>query len=118
MPNLTRQEKWIIIFLAALILVGLGANFIRKTIPGVRPKMTFGPIGRGDRLLLAEKQVNINTAGFRELIKLKGIGVKTAERIIDYRESSGPFFYIEDIQNVKGIGPKKFNAIKECITTE
>ena len=48
-------------------------------------------------------------------MKLKGIGEKTAQKIIDYRVKT-PFNTIEDIQKVKGIGPKKFESMKEHIT--
>ncbi|MFA7327665.1 MAG: helix-hairpin-helix domain-containing protein [Candidatus Kapaibacterium sp.] len=60
-------------------------------------------------------KININTASKVQLMKLKGIGEKTAEKIIDYR-SKTPFNSIEDIQKVKGIGPKKFESMKEHIT--
>lgn len=58
--------------------------------------------------------VNINTAAASELEGLKGIGEKTAQAIIEYREQT-PFEKIEDIKNVKGIGDKKFEDIKDSI---
>ena len=57
--------------------------------------------------------VNINTADVNELATLKGIGPKTAERIIEYRQNNGSFKSIEEIKNVKGIGDKKFENIKD-----
>lgn len=54
--------------------------------------------------LLAE--VDVNTAGFSELQTIKGIGPKTAQKIIDYRTANGPFKNINDVVQVKGIGPK------------
>lgn len=62
------------------------------------------------------KKVNINKATIEELMQIKGIGQKYAERIVDFREKNGPFKNIEDIINVKGIGPKKFELIKNMIT--
>ena len=58
--------------------------------------------------------VNINTASKEELMSLKGIGETTAEAIIEYRKEN-KFTKIEDIKNVKGIGDKKFESIKEDI---
>ncbi len=58
--------------------------------------------------------VNINTASKEELMTLKGVGETTAEAIIEYRKEN-KFTKIEDIKNVKGIGDKKFESIKEDI---
>ena len=60
--------------------------------------------------------MNINTAGSELLQTLPGIGPKTAERIIEYRETVGRFKSIEAIQDVKGIGPKRYERIKALIT--
>jgi comEA protein len=60
--------------------------------------------------------VNINTASSEELQTLPGIGPKTAEKIIQYRQANGPFEKIEDIMNVKGIAQGKFAKIKDKIT--
>lgn len=59
--------------------------------------------------------VNINTATQAELEALPGIGPKIAERIIAYRERRGGFRSIDELLNVKGIGPKKFERIKPFI---
>ena len=63
-------------------------------------------------------KVNINTATVKELVKLKRIGQKVAERIIQYREKEGPFEKPEDIMKVKGIGVKIFAANKDRITVK
>lgn len=56
--------------------------------------------------------LNINTASAKELTTLKGIGTKTAEKIINYRNEH-KFETIEDIKKVKGIGQKTFESIKK-----
>ena len=64
------------------------------------------------------KKINTNKATVPDLVKIKGIGQKYAERIVAYRDKNGPFKTIEDITNVKGIGPMKFEAIKDFITVQ
>ena len=51
-------------------------------------------------------KVNINRASVTELQQLSGVGQKKAEAIIQYREQNGSFKTVNDLQNVKGIGPK------------
>ena len=51
-------------------------------------------------------KININTASVEELTDLQKIGVKTAERIVAYRQAHGPFETVADLKNVKGIGDK------------
>ncbi len=61
-------------------------------------------------------KVNINTATKEELMKIPGVGPKMAEQIIKHREIYGKFKRIEDIMNVKGIGQKKFEKMKNYLT--
>ncbi len=68
--------------------------------------------------VIAEEKINLNTATLEELTKLQRIGPVYAQRIIDYRETYGPFEKIEDLMKVKGIGQKTFGANKDIITVE
>jgi len=63
-------------------------------------------------------KININSAALAELENLPGIGPVLARRIIDYRNQNGPFRTIEDLQNVSGIGAKKYSDIKDMITVK
>lgn len=66
----------------------------------------------------SEDLININTASADELDKLPGIGPSTAQKIIDYRTTNGPFAKIEDLMNVSGIGPSTFEKLKDLITVQ
>lgn len=61
-------------------------------------------------------KLSINTATVTELTTLSGVGEKTAQAIVAYRESHGGFSSVEQLQEVKGIGPAKFSAIAEEVT--
>ncbi|SMB92881.1 competence protein ComEA [Thermanaeromonas toyohensis ToBE] len=73
-----------------------------------------GPVGSGSSKL--QGKVNINTAGLEELDSLPGLGPSLAQRIIEYRQQHGPFQNIEDLQNVPGIGAKRWENLKDLIT--
>lgn len=63
------------------------------------------------------EKVNINTADENTLSEnLTGIGPAIAERIISYRNHYGGFQTIDELKNVKGIGEKIFEKIKDDIT--
>jgi len=60
--------------------------------------------------------INLNRATLEELDSLPGVGPATAQNIIDYREQYGGFAAIEEIKNVKRIGDKTFEKLKDHIT--
>ena len=63
----------------------------------------------------SEPLVSINTAAAEELQTLPGIGPGTARSIIHYREENGLFQELQDLMRVKGIGPGRYEALKERI---
>lgn len=66
-------------------------------------------------LTVNQKIVNINSSLKDGLIKLPGVGPKTAEKIIKYRIEHGDFETKDDLIKVKGIGPAKLKKIKDLI---
>lgn len=63
--------------------------------------------------------VNINTASQEEMVEnLSGVGPTLADRIIEYRETNGGFYSKEELMNVKGIGEKMFEKLKDDITVK
>ena len=60
--------------------------------------------------------VNINTASKAELETLNGIGANKAATIIRYRKENGNFKSMNDLTNIKGIGPKMVKKIGKDAT--
>jgi competence protein ComEA len=61
------------------------------------------------------QKININTAEAWLLESLPGIGETLAQRIVDYRIANGYFQSIEDLKNVRDIGPAVFDKVKDKI---
>lgn len=60
--------------------------------------------------------VNLNTADAAMLDTLPRVGPTMAARIIEWRESNGPFTAVEDLLGVTGIGDKTFEGLRDLVT--
>ncbi|CAN5457615.1 hypothetical protein BH10ACT2_BH10ACT2_03820 [soil metagenome] len=60
--------------------------------------------------------ININSADSKRLEDLPGVGPATATAIIAYRDQHGPFGSVEQLADVRGIGPAKLDAIRALVT--
>lgn len=69
------------------------------------------------RVALLNRPININTANEIELERLPGIGPVLAARIIEERETGGPFISADDLERVPGIGEKKIAAMRDRVIT-
>ena len=82
-------------------LVGLGAG--------------RGAAAAGAASASAGLRVNVNVASASELERLPGVGPALARAIVEYR-AHAPFQKPEDLRNVKGIGDRLFEKLKDQIT--
>lgn len=102
-------------------------NLLKKIDRSCRVQILPAGEGKGKLLLepLAPKTlkvlsvpIDINTASVEELDTLPGIGPKTAQAIVEHRETQGKFGSAEDLLQVRGIGPKKLAAILPHVTVQ
>jgi competence protein ComEA len=100
---MTRRSLW---FLGTVLVLAVA---VLALLPGTAR-------GAASQAPAPSEKVNINTAGVDELVALPGIGKAYAERIVEYRQKNGPFKRVEDILNVRGIGEKTFERIKDRLT--
>ena len=140
MTVFTQKEHFVFQFLIISVAIGLSVGTIRKTYfkPDFPKKIeneiaefkslsfdidesklndTQENLSKSDDIKpkISVKSININTALKKDLLRLPKIGSITAERIIQYRDVFGPFKSIEGLLNIKGIGPKTLDQLKQFI---
>jgi len=60
----------------------------------------------------AQFSLDINKAGWAEFMVLPGVGETLARRIVETRDTGGPFADIEELRRVRGIGPRTLDEIR------
>jgi competence protein ComEA len=111
MINLSRQERFLLWFLAALILSGITINYLLKKLPVTRTFYNCTRIEEQARPIA----LDLNKASQEELERLPGIGPEIASRIIEYRQTHGSFSDISGLRDIQGIGQKKLDSIKQYL---
>lgn len=65
----------------------------------------------------ASLTIDLNTAEAAELEMLPGIGPALASRIVEDRRANGPFRSANDLDRVKGIGPRTIAKLRAFVQT-
>lgn len=60
--------------------------------------------------------LDLNSAGYDELLTLPGIGPSRAERILEYREACGGFRSVDELLQIDGIGTGILEDILDYVT--
>lgn len=97
------MQKRLVFYVMTLVMLAL--------LPAV--VVAGGSSGRA--AVTVQAPLNINRASAAQLIELPGVGKVTAEKIIAYRTEKGLFTSVEDLQKVKGIGPKKLERLRPLV---
>jgi len=121
--SFSKNEKKIIAFLSLFLILGITLKLTGVYNLPNKTKKVNNIDNKFEKLASLYKNtdlkpniININTSSEKELQRLKGIGPKIAKRIVEYRKKNGKFNRIEEIINIKGIGEKKFNIIKDRVS--
>jgi competence protein ComEA len=80
------------------------------------PAMAGKSVEKQASKTMLQGTVNINMADATQLQLLPGIGPKAAESIVSYRGSAGPFKSVDDLVKVKGVGPKTLEKIRPYLS--
>lgn len=64
---------------------------------------------------MAEERIDLNAATVEELDGLPGISQVLAQRIVDHRETSGPYERVEDLMSVAGIGENSVRRLTDYL---
>jgi competence protein ComEA len=104
-PPFPKHPQLPLVLLAAAVLVllayrGYGPRF------AARPSDHFPP---------ASNTVDLNTADKTELLQIPGVGPSLANAILTHRQAVGRFDRVDDLTNVKGVGPKTLDKLRHWV---
>jgi competence protein ComEA len=105
--GIRRGEQFVVGFFVITSFVLMAVHWAQLSGWGLQPV----EIERQHALPL-DYRIDVNMAAWVEWIQLPGIGEVLARRIVDDREMNGPFKSVDDLQRVKGIGPKTVEKLR------
>jgi len=98
------MQKWMI---TALLLASTGLA------SGAKPA---APAKGAADTSAASGTINVNSASAEQIALLPRVGLKLAQKVVEYRKTNGPFKKIEDLMEVKGVGEKLFVVLRPHLT--
>lgn len=121
-----KDRKYDIVFSLVLAAASAGLAFVVGVYAAVHwgiaknPKtiIEYVPVTEKSTTTTVPVSIDLNTATIDDLIKIDGIGEKTAEKILAYREELGGFSFLEQLLDVNGIGETTLNAWRPYLTVQ
>ncbi len=110
----TRRADLSLVNLAAPLADGQQVIVPRKGPTGLAAGGA-GTVGTGVGGASGAK-VSLAMATVDQLDELPGIGPVTAQKIVDWRASHGPFQSVDDLDDVPGIGPARIEQLRDLVT--
>ena len=117
MFDLEKREKFILLALLTILLIGIAFRFYQKRAVYIGVKSDNFTYSAEDPSTETLK-ININESDAAGLMKLKGVGKVLAGRIIEYRQTFGNFRSVEELKKVKGLGQKLYEKIKDKVSID
>ena len=102
--------------LCAAVLLFVGAFFLGRASALGEARITVQRALQIDGS--GEGKLCLNTATREELLALPGVGEKTADRILSYRDTYGRFSAVEQLLDVEGIGPTLLEQLRGLVTVD
>jgi len=97
---LTNRDQWLVVIVSVVVVILLAVKW--QNLRYIDRSQIIVQRGGED----IGYRIDLNAATWVELTQLRDVGPVTAKRIVSNREEFGPFSSIDDLQRVKGIGPK------------
>lgn len=95
------------------MFLGWRTLFDPSYMPWVRPRAPAGALTAEEFLKLSS--TDLNAADRQQLMALPGVGEVLSRRIMDYREENGGFAAVEELVRVKGIGEKTLEKVRKYV---
>ena len=107
--RLSGQHQLAIALMAAVGLAVVGISYGWSVWRGDQ-----GDIDQADTTPLVF-QVDVNRAAVGELMAVPNVGPKMAQAIVDHRDDKGLFESLEELEDVRGVGPVKLEQLKKYL---
>lgn len=116
----TRDERAVVLFLAAALAVGSAVLLVRRVEPAADGSSWAADGECRQPAVRAEPEwpVDLNSATEQELTALPGIGPVRAAAVVELREDRGRFSSVEELLEVKGIGPKTLERVRPLVSLD
>jgi len=92
------------------------ADGTRLAVPRVGEVATVDAGGASAGSGEANGPLNLNSATAEQLDKLPGVGLSTAAAIVAFREQHGAFRSIDQLLDIRGIGPARLEELRPHVT--
>jgi len=89
--------------------------FSKRACPGMKYRAGAVAIAAGVGVGFSAQAIDVNTASVADLERVRGVGPRTAQIIVQERSRAGHFESLEDLSDrVRGIGPKRLQTLQSA----